>query len=386
MKIPKSFLLATEKFSQLQLKMALFALHNYQVHQSHTGCDFDIWSRYNSFEAKSLQSVLVVRTNKTDVTNNTEQQSELDSRANITDLTKKIVQQFDKKFSSDNPLFSHLEYCLEDMRGYISYEFHDNIVFDDSDSDIVDFDYDTIKFFPNRGYSLRLHLILLFAIKNSSLQFTTNEIATQLFGGLPAYTPVESDNATANQAKSNNATANQMAKIKKAINDLNSLFGDRLISVNAVKTGRHTTGWKFSIVPLPKKEPHKFTNTDTIIRLLNSYGFDNIPIEYAKFIAMFCLEDRTEEIIQYITGKVKMLLDANLLHDDDNNIWKYIARKVVMLHYGNFELPWYTHPRTQVFFEQYIFTHPNTFVQDLNHFITKFNSEKEFEEYVESLN
>ena len=332
MLIPRFFIENSNGFTQTELKFSLILLQHYQNNKE-------------EFNANYIVKNKLLHTFKT---------------ANSSKLARQIVRKLEIKMD-ENPIFSTLYY---NYPGIIKFRFKQEI---EDATDTIEFDETLLTTLPNTGFTLKLLLLLLFAVKDHQFDFTIDRLATALFGNKSAYSPQQS----------HNASANQIVKLQSAVDELNKLT-DFSISIEPVKSSRSITSIYFNV--LQPDTTAKHTDADTIKELLKSYGFNNAPQFIAKFISLFATNEEVKTMIQFITKRTNVLLQTGIIKNDIN-AYMYLARQALLFQYESPSL-WYTMPKATLILQQYMFTHPTTFLEDITNII---NNNKNFSELVKSL-
>ena len=339
MKVSFAFYSATTGFTQLQLKFALIALY----YNSTDTCE-------NYIDKSRLQEFF-------------------GKKANISDIIKRAFQP-----SKDDPgllikspsLFNTFYYEEKKHDGEIKFSFKKEILADVNTVELVDWAIDNL---PNTGLSLRLLLLLLFANKNEQFTFSVGSLATQLFSGRRVFDP-----------EYYNAAANQKSTLLKTLSCINStVWTSPPITIQPVKKDKKIIEWTFNMPRLNKP-----ANQNTITKLFQSKDFNNVPPEYVSFIAKFTTESEAQQFMNNICKTVSMLIKAGII--DDNECWSFLARQSVLYPHTTPKL-WYTTPAVQAIFEQHIYNHSASFMQDISGFITKCRNINELIKYIkESIN
>ena len=334
MKITREFINGTNGFTQTEMKFAIFSLQKHQ---------------------KTLVSNYIAKNELTEL---------FVTAKNTAQLASKIARKLSAK-RNENSIFGFIDYKYP---GNIEYTYrHEIETAIEKGTDVVEFDESLLSMLSNTGNTLKLLLLLLFAIKDESYCFTTTELSTKLFGEKRTYNP----------QKSRNASANQLVKIQEAIAEINALT-DYSISIEPIKSGHSITAFHFN-VSLPNATA---THTDniTIAKLLKSKGYGSSSQLISEFISLFATNDEAKEMIQYITDKTGVLLRTGIIKNDID-VCMSLARQAVIYPHTT-PLLWYTTPKTQVLLEHYMYTHPNTFIEGIKSII---NNNNGFAELVENI-
>lgn len=319
MKIAREFVINSNGFTQTELKFALILLQHYQNNKG-------------EFNENYIVKAHLLHTFKT---------------ANSSKLASKTVNKIRLKdeFSS---IFSSLYY---EYPGIIKFRFKQEI---EDATDTIEFDETLLTTLPNTGITLKLLLLLLFAIKDNSFDFTIDRLATALFGNKSTYNPQHS----------HNASANQQIKLQQAVDELNNLI-NFFVSFEPIKSSRNITGFHFNV---SQTNPTAIcTDADTITKLLRNKKFDNVPQFIAEFIAMFATKEEAKAIVQYITQKTAILQQTGIINKE-NDICLSLARYAVLFPHKTPTL-WYTEQRAKTLLEHYMILHPKLFVYDIIKFI-----------------
>ena len=336
--IPKFYIDATNGYTQILMKIALAVLN-------------DIQNGWNS--GKIFRHYL---------------QFYLGEKANISDIINKTVTLHKKYRTYDDSANSVFFSIHKEYPSSISFIFNDDIeeklkTFKDTDTETIDFDKSIISALPNTGCSLKLLLLLLFAIKENRTEITTDEIALSVFGNKPAYTPNASPNAT----------SNQLNKINNAIDTINAKT-NFTVSVMPVKQHSRVISWKFSLI---QPTNVKIADYKKIESLLTSSENDPIrltPKEYISFILLFCPDNEAKKMIKDLINQAKTLFSTDEVEID--YIWKFMARHAMLYQHKAPKL-WYTVPKVQLLLEYYLDTHPDSYLYDIPELIKNCKSYQE---------
>ena len=325
----------TADFTQIEMKFSIYLLHKMQNYDGFKNC------RSNYIMAKD----------------------ELKRLLNITNASqsaKKITNSIRMKMDDyEHPAFSYLHYSYP---GVIEFN-----IKQETDTDAIDFDESLLKKLPNTGITLRLLLLLLFAIKDTSFDFTIDRLSSLLFGNKNAYNP----------RTATNASANQLIKLKNAIDELNTIT-DFFISIEPIKSSRSITGIHFNI---SSPNPTAIcTNADTITKMLQRKKIDTVPQSIATFIALFATNDEAKELVQYITQHTTILQRAGIINKEADAHLS-LARYAVLFPHKTPTL-WYTEQRAKTILEHYMIMHPKLFVYDI---VKLINNSKNYSDLVKNI-
>lgn len=336
MLITREFVINSNGFTQTELKFSLILLQHYQ-------------NNNGEFNENYIVKAHLLHTFKT---------------ANSSKLASKTINKIQLKdeFSS---IFSYLYY---EYPGIIKFRFKQEI---EDATDTIEFDETLLTTLPNTGSTLKLLLLLLFAIKDNQFDFTIDKLATTLFSNKNAYNP-----------QAVNSAANQLSKLKEAIDELNTIT-DFFISIEPIKSSRSITGFHFNV--LQPNPTAKHTDADTIKELLKLNKFPLKPKNIndylsLEFVSLFATNEDASELIKYITKNAAVLLQTGILNNTKDT-YTHLARQTLLYHHTKPKL-WYTMPKALIILQQYMFTHPTTFINDIINII---NENTGFSELVKSL-
>lgn len=335
MLITREFVENSNGFTQTELKFALILLQHYQNNKG-------------DFNENYIVKGELLHTFKT---------------SNSSKLGNQLVRKIQIKMD-ENPIFSTLYY---NYPGIIEFRFKQEM----ETTDTIDFDETMLTTLPNTGITLKLLLLLLFAIKDNHFDFTIDKLATTLFGNKNAYNP-----------QAVNSAANQLSKLKEAIDELNTIT-DFFISIEPIKSSRSITGFHFNV--LQPNPTAKHTDADTIKELLKLNKFPLKPKNIndylsLEFVSLFATNEDASELIKYITKNAAVLLQTGILNNTKDT-YTHLARQTLLYHHTKPKL-WYTMPKALIILQQYMFTHPTTFINDIINII---NENTGFSELVKSL-
>ena len=320
MLISREIINKTADFTQIEMKFSIYLLHKMQNYDGFKSC------RSNYIMAKD----------------------ELKHLLNITNASqsaKKITNSIRMKMDDyEHPAFSYLHYSYP---GVIEFNIKQET---ETDTDAIDFNESLLKKLPNTGITLRLLLLLLFAIKDQQFDFTIDRLSFLLFGNKNAYNP----------RTATNASANQLIKLKNAIDELNTIT-DFFISIEPIKLSRSITGFHFNV-----SQPNTTaicTDADTITKMLRTKKFDTIPQYIAEFIAKFATNNEAKSLVQYITQHTTILQRTGIINKEADAHLS-LARYAVLFPHKTPTL-WYTEQRAKTILEHYMIMHPKLFVYDI---------------------
>lgn len=321
MLISREIINKTADFTQIEMKFSIYLLHKMQNYDGFKSCRSNYITTKN--ELKNLLDI-----------------------TNASQSAKKIINSIRMKMDDyEHPAFSYLHYSYP---GVIEFNIKQET---ETDTDAIDFDESLLKKLPNTGITLRLLLLLLFAIKDTIFDFTIDRLSFLLFGNKNAYNP----------RTATNASANQIVKLQSAIDELNTIITDFFISIEPIKSSRSITGIHFNI---SSPNPTAIcTNADTITKMLQRKKIDTIPQYIAEFIAKFATNDEAKSLVQYITQHTTILQRAGIINKEADAHLS-LARYAVLFPHKTPTL-WYTEQRAKTILEHYMIMHPKLFVYDI---------------------
>ena len=319
MLIPRFFIENSNGFTQTELKFSLLLLQHSQNNKG-------------KFNENYIVKGELLHTFKT---------------TNSSKLARQIVRKIQIKMD-ENPIFRSLHY---NYPGTIEFHFKQEI----ETTDTIDFDETLLTTLPNTGITLKLLLLLLFAIKDNQFDFTIDKLATTLFGNKSAYNP----------QLSHNTSANQIVKLQQAVDELNNLI-DFFVSFEPIKSSRNITGFHFNVSQT--NVTAICTDADTITKLLRNKGFKNVPQFIAGFIGMFATKEEAKAIVQYITKRTAILQQTGMINNEAD-IYLCLARQAVLYPHKT-PILWYTEEKAKTVLEHYMIMHPKQFVYDVVKFIS----------------
>lgn len=249
MLITREFVINSNGFTQTELKFSLILLQHYQNNNGEFNENYIV-------KAELLH---------------------IFPNANTSKLANQLVRKIGIKTDESPSIFSSLYY---NYPGIVKFRFKQEI---EDATDTIEFDETLLKTLPNTGITLKLLLLLLFAINDNQFDFTIDRLATALFGNKSTYNPQHS----------HNASANQQIKLQQAVDELNDVLINFFISFEPIKSSRNITGFHFNVSS--KNTTAVCTDADTITKLLQNKNFKNVPQYIARFIGMFATKEESKK-------------------------------------------------------------------------------------------